>query len=222
VAAARVLVTLPFTMLRDVRIDVSLSPAKRLAIDTMGYGTNAKLMVGFEDRVWRRVHRTNGSTMTDLPYQTSWETSRGQDGAAGILTNFTGGRQGLAVGNGTPEEQARRVVEALEQVFPGIGRTRGAAPAVRFHWPTNAWVRGSYAAFRPGQWTTLNGAAGEPEGQLFFAGEHCSLEAQGFMEGGCETGTSAAAAILDSLGRPRAASALRRRAPADSYARAHA
>jgi monoamine oxidase len=148
--------------------------------------------------------------MSDLPYQTTWETSRLQAGASGILTNFTGGRQGLAVGAGTPEDQARQVVTALERVFPGVSAARGAAPAVRFHWPTNAWVRGSYAAFTPGQWTSINGAAGEPEGAVFFAGEHCSLEAQGFMEGACETGTSAAAALLASLGRA---------APARSVAR---
>jgi monoamine oxidase len=201
-AASRVLLTLPFTMLRQVRLDVPVSPAKRLAIDAMGYGANAKLMIGFRQRAWRTQHRTNGSTMTDLPYQTTWETSRLQAGAAGILTNFTGGRQGLAVGSGTPEEQARHVVASLERVFPGIGAARGGAPAVRFHWPTNPWVRGSYAAFKPGQWTSINGAAGEPEGAVFFAGEHCSLDAQGFMEGGCETGAAAAAAILASLGRP--------------------
>ena len=31
---------------------------------------------------------------------------------------------------------------------------------------------------------------------LFFAGEHCSLEAQGYMEGGCGTGAAVAKAIL--------------------------
>jgi len=33
-------------------------------------------------------------------------------------------------------------------------------------------------------------------GGLHFAGEHCSVEAQGFMEGGCESGELAAQAIL--------------------------
>ena len=40
-------------------------------------------------------------------------------------------------------------------------------------------------------------------GNLFFAGEHCSLAAQGFMEGGCETGERAAAAILATRGVQR-------------------
>ena len=42
--------------------------------------------------------------------------------------------------------------------------------------------------------------------RLHFAGEHCSLAAQGFMEGGCETGEAAAAEILADLGlAPRTA-----------------
>ena len=32
-------------------------------------------------------------------------------------------------------------------------------------------------------------------GGLHFAGEHCALETQGFMEGGCESGEIAANAV---------------------------
>jgi monoamine oxidase len=72
--------------------------------------------------------------------------------------------------------------------------------AVRFHWPSFPWTKGSYAGYLPGPWTSIRGAEAEPVGRLYFAGEHCSLAAQGFMEGGCETGEAAAAAILTSLG----------------------
>ena len=42
-------------------------------------------------------------------------------------------------------------------------------------------------------------------GGLHFAGEHCSVEAQGFMEGGCESGELAAQAVLQQRGIARAA-----------------
>lgn len=41
---------------------------------------------------------------------------------------------------------------------------------------------------------------GESVGGLHFAGEHCAPETQGFMEGGCESGETAAHAVLDALG----------------------
>jgi monoamine oxidase len=201
VRARHVVLALPFTLLREVELGVDLPPVKLRAIDELTYGTNAKLMMGFRERVWRTRHGAGGAVLSDLPFQLTWETSREQSGTHGILTNFTGGDQGLRVGEGTPEDQARQVVEALEQVFPGVAAAHDPASAVRFHWPTHAWTRGSYACYGPGQWTGICGAEGERVGNLHFAGEHCSLDAQGFMEGGCETGERAAREILEDLGR---------------------
>lgn len=200
VEADHLLLAIPFTLLREVRLDVPLPEVKRRAIRELGYGTNAKLMVGFGARPWRTEHGSNGSVLTDLPFQLTWETSRLQPGSAGVLTNFTGGEHGVKVGRGTAAEQAALLVRDLERVFPGISAAREGAKEVRFHWPSHPWTRGSYASYLPGQWTGIRGAEGEPVGRLFFAGEHCSLEAQGFMEGGCETGERAAAEILESLG----------------------
>jgi monoamine oxidase len=197
-AADHVVVTLPFSLLRDVAIEADLTPAKRRAIAELGYGTNAKLMIGFQQRTWRTDFGSSGSTLTDLPYQLTWETSRLQAGRSGILTNFTGGRHGLELGTGAAAERAAEVARQLDGVYPGLSasRTREA----RFHWPSFPYTRGSYACYLPGQWTALRGAEGEPAGNLHFAGEHCSLAAQGFMEGGCETGERAAAEVMAALG----------------------
>ncbi len=199
VRAKQVVLALPFTLLRKVRIDVELPQRKRSAIDNLAYGSNAKLMIGFERRVWRE-HAANGASMSDLAYQTTWDTSRKQGGAAGALTNFTGGRHGIALGQGTPKQQAEAAVRDLERVFPGIAAARGNAAEARMHWPSNPWVLGSYACLRPGDWSSLGGVMGESVGGLHFAGEHCSIEAQGFMEGGCESGELAAQAVLAQRG----------------------
>lgn len=194
--ASRVVLALPFTTLRRVRIDVDLPVAKRRAIDELGYGTNAKLMIGFSERVWRTRHASGGATYSDLPYQTTWETSRMQAGNAGILTNFVGGVHGVEIGQGTPKQQADRTAVELDAVFPGISAARAGMREARMHWPTFPWTLGSYACFRPGQWTTIRGAIGEPVGNLHFAGEHCAFDNQGFMEGGVETGEWVAQALL--------------------------
>ena len=206
-AAPRVILAIPFTMLREVAIDMELPDRKRRAIRELGYGTNAKLMIGFADRIWRTRHRSNGSTLTDLGYQLSWETSRLQAGSHGILTNFTGGRAGIDAGKGASADRALDVANQLDTIFPGIAAVRGKES--RMHWPTNPFVRASYASYLPGQWTSIRGAEGEAVGPLHFAGEHCSLDAQGFMEGGCESGDRAAAEVLGAL-RPAAASVLSR------------
>jgi monoamine oxidase len=203
VIARHVVLTLPFTLLRDVALDVPMPPAQRRAIAELGYGTNAKLMLGFSSRPWRERHGSNGSVVTDRPFQLVWETSRQQTGRAGILTNFSGGRHGVSVGQGTPAAQARALVSDLEAVFPGVTAAREGMPEVRFHWPTHRWTRGSYASYLAGQHTTIRGLEGQSVGTLRFAGEHCSLGAQGYMEGGCETGERAAREVLAALGVAR-------------------
>ena len=210
VQASQVILALPFTLLRKVELSLDLPEAKRRAIERLAYGSNAKLMIGFDRRVWCE-HDANGASMSDLSYQTSWDTSRKQPGTAGILTNFTGGRHGVELGAGTPQQQAERAVADLEQLFPGIAAARSGQRQARFHWPSHPWTLGSYACFRPGDWSQLRGAMGESVGGLHFAGEHCALETQGFMEGGCESGELAAAAVLAQRGLRSAGMRLRSR-----------
>ena len=207
VPADHVVIAVPFTMLRPredgpwIRLDDNLGipEVQKKAIRELGYGTNSKLMVGFGKRIWRRPeppYQSNGSTLTDLPYQLCWETSRLKPEEYGILTNFTGGRHGLELGEGTPEEQAVKLARELDRVFPGIEKERMPDRQSRFLWPTFKWTLGSYACYRPGQWTGFSGEEGERVGNLHFAGEHTSGTAQGFMEGGCESGERVAGEIL--------------------------
>ncbi len=211
--ADHVVVAVPFTMLRGeapgpaIRLDdgLRIPEVQRRAIRELGYGTNSKLMVGFSERLWRQPeagYRSNGSTITDLAYQLSWETSRLQPGTTGILTNFTGGRHGLELASGTAAEQAAAFTRDLDRLFPGVAAVRLDKQA-RFTWPSFPWTRGSYASYRPGQWTGFGGEEGRRVGNLHFAGEHTSQSAQGFMEGGCESGERVAEEILP--GRARAA-----------------
>ncbi len=200
VRASQVLLAIPFTTLRQVRMNVPLPASKQRAIRDLRYGTNAKLMIGFNQRVWRDQYHFSGSVYADSPLQTTWETTRKQAGSGGVLVNFVGGAHGVAIGTGSARMQADEAVQELDVIFPGIAATRSGAREVRMHWPSFPWTQGSYACFGPGDWTGLRGAMGETVGQLYFAGEHCALDTQGFMEGGCESGETAAQAILAARG----------------------
>jgi monoamine oxidase len=204
--ADRVVLALPFTLLRQVDLGVDLPAVKRKAIDELGYGTNTKLMVGFSARPWRQ-RGSNGSSYTDLGYQNTWETSRLQPGPDGILTNYTGGAHGVAITDGTPEKQRDAFLPQIDQVFPGTaGASTGAV--ARFAWPTYPLTQGSYACYKVGQWTSIGGAEFEPVGNLHFCGEHTSRDAQGFMEGAALTGAMVAEAIGADLGLGMGAAAL--------------
>jgi monoamine oxidase len=160
-------------------------------------GANAKLNVQFTSRHWRTL-RNNGDTFADTGYQATWEVSRGQAGAAGILVNYTGGRTAARLG-GSTDTLARRFLDQIEPVLPGI-RGRWNGRATLDHWPTNPWTRGSYSYFKVGQYTAFAGVESEPAGACHFAGEHTSLDAQGYLEGAVESGERAAREVGVALG----------------------
>ncbi len=194
----RILLTLPFSTLRKVQLAVDLPPVKRRAIKQLGYGTNAKLITAYRDRIWRTRYKSAASVYTDLGFQNTWESTAFAPGTSGLITDFTGGRQGVSLGESTPEAQAQILLPQLNKVFPGISALR-QGPAIRAYWPGELYTRGSYSCWLVGQYTTISGSEGERVGNLFFAGEHCSRTASGYMEGGCETGEATAQAILQDL-----------------------
>lgn len=196
-----VILTLPFTMLRDVDLKVELPDWKKKAIAELGYGMNAKLLLGMKERSWR-AQGHSGNIFSDEPFQLAWDNSRLQGGTAGGFTCYTGGKASDELQQGTAQEQAVRMLTALEKPFVGM-TTQFNGKAERFHWPTHPFTKSSYACYRPGQWTTIAGAEGKAVGNLLFAGEHCSYDFQGFMNGGAETGKQAAEDVRKALRRWR-------------------
>ncbi|MEH2112924.1 flavin monoamine oxidase family protein [Nostoc sp.] len=195
----RILLTLPFTTLRLVKLDVNLPAFKKKAIAELGYGTNAKLITAYQQKLWRTKYNSTAATFTDTGFQNTWEASRYQKSPKGLVTDFTGGKHGLSLGKGSAESQVQIFLPQLDRIFPGIKNLR-QGEAIRAYWPGEQYTRASYACYLVGQWTSIAGAEQKRIGNLFFAGEHCSLSYQGYMEGGCATGEVAAQKILKDLG----------------------
>src|SRR5690606_10689830 len=96
-------------------------------------------------RPWRD-QGFGGQVFTDAsPLQNTWDTSRGQAGASGVLTNFVGGVRGLLIGEGSAEDRAQEILPWLDAVYPGTAAGYRAGSALRMHWPTHPFTRGSYA-----------------------------------------------------------------------------
>jgi monoamine oxidase len=83
-------------------------------------------------------------------------------------------------------------------VFPGITKqwTGKATLSTPFLDPL---LNCSYSYFKPGQYTGFSGYEKVHQGNIHFAGEHCSQDFQGYMEGGAATGVAAASEILADL-----------------------
>ena len=205
-----VVFAIPFTLLRTVALHANLGimPAQQLAIDELGYGLNAKMMVGFNLRPWTTTHGSSGTAYSDLPnYQLTWETNRIRATATrGILTNYASGDRGRLLDSAPLQVQVEAFLDDLDVVYPGAAafasrRQDGSVVAHLEHWPTNPFARGSYTCYLPGQFTTLAGVEGLQGDGIYFAGEHANsfYVWQGFMEGAALSGLDVAAAILSAV-----------------------
>jgi monoamine oxidase len=204
-----VVLALPFTTLREVDVDASLGlPTWKIdAIDLLGYGTNAKMMVGFNSRPWVSLG-SNGEAYSDLTnHQLTWETNPFLANAGrGVLTDYSSGQRGAGLNPKNPQREASRFLNDLDKIFPGAvaAATRDANGNFRVHlehWPSNPLTKGSYTCYRPGQFTSIAGNEGVPVGNLYFAGEHANsfYDWQGFMEGAALSGIQAAMEILSDI-----------------------
>lgn len=197
IRAARVVLTLPFSTLRRVEgvSALALSPAKKLAIAETTYGTNAKYMHSFKSRFWRTPKSgppSVGTMYGDFLASEYWETSLLQNGKAGVLTAFLGGR----VGKTAAPNLSSRLLKEIGRIYPEVGAQFDGHRTLK-NWSQDSGVHGSYTCPGPGHYTRFLGAAGENElnDRLLFAGEHCSVDFQGFMNGAIESGNAAAEKI---------------------------
>jgi monoamine oxidase len=211
----RVVMAIPFSILRNILNSKAAYRAagfdslKQTAISQLGYGQNAKLQLQFDSRLWNQSGPWgigNGNSYADTGYQNTWDVTRAQDGATGILVDYTGGGVPLASFGGDPADPnvvagfAKTFLSQIEPLFPGLtaqwnGRATLDVPL------SNPFLLGSYSYWKVGQYTLFSGyeKARQPDpvtGKCHFAGEHCSQDFQGYMEGGASEGYRAATEIL--------------------------
>jgi monoamine oxidase len=171
------------------------------AIEELPMGTNSKLHVEFKDRFWYGFGN-NGNTYADTGYQNTWEVSRAQGGGKGkgILIDYTGGTIGASFGTGTPSSRAQQFMTQLQPLFPGTKISdHWTGRATIDFWTGYPWTKGSYSYWKVGQYTKFSGMEKMRQGNCHFAGEHCSQDSQGYLNGAVETGERAAGEILDDL-----------------------
>lgn len=200
VNADRVVLAIPFSVMRD-RVDstgAGFPVAKQRAINELGMGMNAKLALQFSTRHWYTLGN-GGDSYADTGYQATWEVTRAQPGTRGILVDYTGGDVTVSQSGRMAAALAPEFLARAEPVFPGL-TAQWNGKATFDDWPRNPWTLGSYSYYRVGQYTRFAGAEREMVGTCHFAGEHTSIDAQGYLDGAVESGERAAREVLAGLG----------------------
>jgi monoamine oxidase len=182
-----------------VDMPIEMPAVKRQCIDQVGYGTNAKLMLGMKSHFWRQQGYT-GLTYSDNGIPNGWDNAQLQNAAtntAGLSILF-GGPSGVEVGKGSVGFQKDKYLPLWEQIYPGATEQFNGKMA-RMHWPSYEYNLGSYICYTRKQFTTIGGAEQMPIGNIFFAGEHCGGDFAGYMNGAALSGREAAEGIIGVL-----------------------
>lgn len=211
VIADVVIMTVPFAAMGAVDYsNAGFDALKTQAIQELGKGHNGKLHAQFNMRLWNALGPwgiSGGSSYSDTGYQVTWEATRGQAGQRGILVQYTGGnvadaqriRHSYATsGDARVDADVQTFLAQIQPVFPGLaalytGRAASCMPHVNPYWQC------SYSYWRVGQCQKFAGYERVRQGNVFFAGEHTSLDFQGWMEGAASEGARAGNEVLAAI-----------------------
>lgn len=215
IKAKAIVCTIPFTILRDLKLDVkNMSAAKRKCIDELGYGHNTKLILGYDSQPWRNEkNRAMGYLFTnDMTNGWDGSVNKPENNSNGAYVAYFGGKysQNLSENSSKsplappthswrtqlPEEKVNEFVDELDKIFVD-SKKHFTGKHIFVNWLEYPFVRASYSCYKTGQWTTIAGLEAEPVGNLFFSGEHCSTDFQGFMNGAAESGRNTAKLIVE-------------------------
>ncbi len=192
-----VLLAIPFSILRNIPVNIAMPAQKTTCINEIGYGNSCKFMIGMNSKPWRKAG-WQGYSFNDLSFGCGWDSSQMQSDQSGSFTVFGGGLFEQEIANNTEAELIEKIVPALETMYPGATAAY-TGKKFKYCWSKNPWSKAGYSSFKKGQWSTLAGWEAQPVGNIYFAGEHTSLEFQGYMNGAAETGKVAAEMIAEKI-----------------------
>ena len=194
--ADRVVVAVPFTLLRRIEVVPPFSEEKARAIEELSYGSSTKVFLQTRTRFWES-EGLSGFGCTDLhDYMQVWELGHTQPGPRGLLvayTKFSGAREldGL-----DEERRIGTAVDAVARVHPELPRQLEGGRSKS--WDEDPWARGAFAILRPGDVMRLEPHIARAEGRVHFAGEHTSPWLGGWMNSALESGERVAREINES------------------------
>lgn len=190
---ARMIIALPFSVLRKLDIQPAFSAAKMRSIESVAYGTVMKLAMQYDQRFWDKKGSLGQRVLTDTSLRRIYHHSIDQPGPSGILLSFTTGTDAAKLGKQSPDQRlatARKVVDNL-----WTGADRHWVGGFTKYWNEDPYTQGSYSYIGLGQDGYMD-RAGVPEGLVHFAGEHTS-KYRACMNGAVESGQRAAKEILE-------------------------
>lgn len=187
-----VISTLPLKALSGLKIDAPLLETQRKAFKSIPYSRVHQVFFEIQKPFWEQDGLPN-TFWTDTPVGRLFMVA-GDDGKPAYVKTWATGKQAAYLDSIPNGEATALLQQSLWGIRPS---TKGAVKAkYLWSWQQEAFSGGTYAAWGPGQITSLGPTIGAPAGRLLFAGEHTAKLDRG-MEGAMESGERAAYEAMD-------------------------
>lgn len=175
----QVLLAIPPAAVRTIRDRPHWSAKKEQALRAMYYEPLYKIGLRFKSRFWEHVKKPSfgGQSISDLATRWIVYPSYGiQETGPGVLLLYSWQSDASLWSSIPPEERVKHALHDLEQIYP---KSEGVDVCSEFIEADNTiWADRTPtgdAMFLPGQFSDYFKVANEPEGNIYFAGEHLSL-----------------------------------------------
>ena len=206
-SARKVITTVPGPVLKELSFTPPLPHAKRLWVESTGYGYYTKAMMEFRSAFWVRKGFCGLVQSFVGPASVVRDTSSPAD-AKFILTCFMAGDPGRAWSQQSTSQRQKSLLRQLEKLYD-IENLE--TEFLEMH--SYDWVEDQYsgwgcpcASLTPGVIDSVGAdALREPWYDLHFAGTETAGEWKGYMEGAVRSGERAAAEVVQHLGPDHAA-----------------
>jgi monoamine oxidase len=190
VEADRVILAVPFSVLRTIQLDDSFSAQKRMVISNLRYDSMPRVYLQSRSRFWT-AQGISGYATTDLPIKSTLDHTEAQPGVRAILGTETSGPNARVAAALAPEDRVAWALKYVSNIYPEIVENFEGGSSVA--WDEEPWSRGGLAYYGPGEMTSMFPDVATIEGRVHFAGEHTSPLY--VLEGAAQSGLRAAREI---------------------------
>lgn len=201
-----VLCTVPFSVLRGIPLS-GLAANKVEVIHDMQYWPATKIAVHCREAFWERDGITGGGSFTGGLVRQTYYPPVESDPRLGatLLASYTVGPDADALAQVPAERRVSVVLDELGAIHPELAHPGMVLDTAMQAWGEDPLSRGAASVRWSKDAATAEAErvlASEPQGRLFFAGEHCSTM-PAWIEGAIESGADAARAIHSHAPRAR-------------------
>lgn len=113
-----------------------------------------------------------------------------------LLGSYNWGQDAIRLGTLPPLERVEVVLAELEKFHPTIRENLHPTEGhMSMFWDSYRWSRGAFCGMRPNDMREYHHVSKQPEGNVFFAGEHCSLD-PGWIQGAIKSALDAVEGVV--------------------------